>query len=511
MLLMAPLHNRGELRARLEAEGLPVESMLDQSGRLKRQIERIDGLLEIDLGGASLRRVQADFVALLRRRVTALRPVAERYGTALDFEEEVDRLTFAFDRDQIEHVLDALFQRIFEDVAPGDRVRLAVGRCTTPEGERAVVEVFDTGRRIAENYRRLLCEGQHWAQESVADGIGLGLALAYRYVYLHGGEIRVEGEGRFGTRVRVLLPLHQQTDRAPGHVLPAVDGLPAVRMPEEAAAASAAPSGGPAGGPADEPAGEQPRKTTVLVVDDHPATRGYLSFALSKEHRVLEASNGEEALALVREHLPDLVISDVMMPVMNGQELCRAIKSDADLNHIPVFLVTANVVPDVKREGLESGADDYLTKPFDLEEALLRINNMIAMRGQLRRRYSREVVIKPSDITVSSADEAFLERARQLVEEHMEDGAFGVQELASEMGLSPRQLQRRLRDTVGQSPVEFIRSLRLQRAAQLLEQQYGNVSEVAYSVGFTSLSYFAKCFREQYGRSPSEFKSEQAT
>lgn len=252
------------------------------------------------------------------------------------------------------------------------------------------------------------------------------------------------------------------------------------------------------------------KKTTVLIVDDHPGTCAYLSYALRKHHRVIEATNGEEALEIVKDIDPDLVVSDIMMPVMDGNELCRTIKSNTSLNHVPVFLVTASAVPTLKHEGLESGADDYLVKPFDLKEAVIRINNEIKMRSELRRRFSREVVIKPTDIEVTSAEEAFLIKAREIVEEHMEDGNFSVQDLASEFALSSRQLQRRLRETVDQSPVEFIRTLRLHRAAQLLEGNFGNVSEVAYSVGFTSLSYFAKCFREQFGSSPSEFKARQA-
>ncbi len=252
------------------------------------------------------------------------------------------------------------------------------------------------------------------------------------------------------------------------------------------------------------------KKTTVLIVDDHPGTCAYLSYALRKHHRVIEATNGEEALEIVKDIDPDLVVSDIMMPVMDGNELCRSIKSNASLNHVPVFLVTASAVPTLKHEGLESGADDYLVKPFDLKEAVIRINNAIKMRSELRRRFSREVVIKPTDIKVTSAEEAFLIRAREIVEEHIDDGNFSVQDLASEFALSSRQLQRRLRETVDQSPVEFIRTLRLHRAAQLLAGNFGNVSEVAYSVGFTSLSYFAKCFREQFGSSPSEFKARQA-
>lgn len=510
MLITAPLQHRAGLRGALEGEGVDVCNLLEQAGQVRYRIEQLDALLGIELGDARLDASPADFVDVLERRVTALRPLAERHGVALDFETSLDRAWFSFDRQKVEQVLDGLFRRVFEDVSAGDRVRVSATRRTTPEGDRLVVEVLDTGRHIAERHRRLLCEGGHWAGTAgdAPDATGLGLSLAHRFVDLHGGEIRVDGEASFGTRVQVILPLVQT-----GAGEPAGDSLPEAAMdlvPLLKGDAYAPPSLPPAA-EADE-AGEQAdaKKTTVLVVDDHPGTRGYLAFALRRHHNVIEAANGEEALALVREHLPDLVVSDIMMPVMDGQALCRAIKADAALNHIPVFLVTANTVADVKREGLESGADDYLVKPFDLEEAIMRINNIIALRSQFRRRYSREVVIKPSDITVSSADEVFLERARQLVEAHMEDGAFGVQELASELGLSPRQLQRRLRDTVDQSPVEFIRTLRLQRAAQLLERQYGNVSEVAYSVGFTSLSYFAKCFREQFGRSPSEFKSEQA-
>lgn len=510
MLITAPLQNRTGVGGRLEAEGLNVSGLLEQTARLKRRIEQIGELLSVEVGPSRLDAAGVDVVGVLDRCVHALRPAAERHGVSLDFESTTPHLVGRFDRAKLEQVVESLFRRIFEDTTEGDRIRLALTRKTGPDGVVAVLECFDTGRHISETYRRLLAEPHHWAQlgEVVDHETGLRLALAARAVRLHGGKIEVDGDASFGTRIRLTLPVPPAKEDAQPAATPfvsgdAVSGLDLASISLLATGDYEKPML-----PVEER--HDDKDTTVLVVDDHPGTRGYLSFALRKQHRVLEAANGEEALALVREHTPDLVVSDIMMPVMDGQALCRAIKTDNNLNHIPVFLVTANTVADLKREGLESGADDYLIKPFDLDEAIMRINNMIALRRELRRRYSREVVIKPSDITVSSADEAFLERARELIEANIEDGNFGVQELASQLGLSPRQLQRRLRETVDQSPVEFIRSLRLQRAAQLLEQQYGNVSEVAYSVGFTSLSYFAKCFREQFGMSPSEFKSEQA-
>lgn len=511
MMLKSPLQARMQLAGSGDLDDNDLERMLHQANRLQRSVDQVQKVLELELGAADLEYRSEDFLTTMERFVTSLRPLAERQGVSVQFSSNLEELSFAFDQDYIEQAVYSLVERAFGDMASGDTLQfLLTAKDSSSDGSgHIVLEITDNGRPIDEHYLKVLRSQGDWSsfETTLADIQSLGLALAHRFVALHGGDLEVDRLGEHGTCVRMVLPKRTGRDTLSlegksGSSTPSKEELAALMTGDKLTKPEKAM----------ESEGTQPneKETTVLVVDDHPGTRGYLAYALRKHHNVLEAVNGQEALTLIKEKAPDLVISDIMMPVMDGNELCRSIKSDENLNHIPIFLVTANAVPTVKMEGLESGADDYLVKPFDLDEAIMRINNEIKSRSEMRKRYSREVVIKPSDITVTSADEVFLNKARNLVEENIEDADFGVKELASEVGLSPRQLQRRLRETVDQSPVEFIRSLRLQRAAQLLEGRYGNVSEVAYSVSFTSRSYFAKCFREQFGSSPSEYKSESA-
>lgn len=449
-----------------------ADKALAHTDQIQRGIERAIKIIEMDAdvdndddSGAT------ELVDAVSYFVSSLRPRADRLDVQVVFNSDVRRAAVAMAWPRVELLLESVADYALRGLADGGKLVFSLERTDDDEIELAVrsdghFEPVEAGPN------RL---------EDVGDPLTLGLLLGKRTLRRHEGRLDFVqvGDGEMACRI----------------TLPAVDEPPA-EAPETAAGASE--------GPVDA---EGPQ-TTVLVVDDHAGTRAYLRFALRKYHRILEASDGKEALEVVREEMPDLVISDIMMPVMDGNELCRAIKSDETLNHIPVFLVTANSIRTLKTESLESGADDFLVKPFDVKEAVIRINNEIKMRKDLRSRYSREVVIKPSDITVTPEDEAFINRARDVVEENIANADFSIQDLASEVGLSSRQLQRRLRETVDRSPVEFVRTLRLKRAAQLLGGQYGNVSEVAYAVGFTSLSYFAKCFKEEYGTSPSNYKDE---
>jgi transcriptional regulator GlxA family with amidase domain len=194
-----------------------------------------------------------------------------------------------------------------------------------------------------------------------------------------------------------------------------------------------------------------------------------------------------------------------MMPGMDGLQLCRALKDNEDLSAIPVILLTARASEEHRLEGLDQGADAYLTKPFSAEELLLRVENLIAVRRRLRERFSGEVVVGPSAVVVPSADAAWLERVQEVVEAHLDDTGFSVRQLADEIGLSTRQLQRKLKAITSLSPSGFIRMMRLERAAQLLAQQAGTVAEIAYAVGFNDADYFSKQFREAFGQPPSAY------
>ena len=233
---------------------------------------------------------------------------------------------------------------------------------------------------------------------------------------------------------------------------------------------------------------------------------------LDQTYLVLEAKDGKEGLDRAIENIPDLVISDVMMPEMDGYELCKNLKTDERTSHIPLILLTARASIESKLEGLETGADDFITKPFDSQELLIRIKNLIEQRRllteKLMKRARKDGITQwhqLSDTGITSMEHQFLQKAAKVVEEHLSDSEFKVHEFSEEMALSHSQLYRKLQVLINQSPNEFIRTTRLHKAAQLLAKHSANVSEIAYEVGFNNPSYFAECFKKQFGVLPSEY------
>ena len=244
----------------------------------------------------------------------------------------------------------------------------------------------------------------------------------------------------------------------------------------------------------------------VLVVEDSADVRAYIRGHLLAEYHVLEAANGVEGLERAREEIPDLVISDVMMPRMDGYRLCRALKEDEKTSHVPVILLTAKAGTEDRIEGLETGADDYLIKPFEPKELVPRVRNLIETRRKLRE--LMKVPLRPSDIVVTSMDDAFLKKAIEAVEQHMGEEGFRVEDLGAHLAMSRVQLHRKITALTNHPPGEFIRYLRLHRAMELLKSDAGTVSEIAYSVGFGDPSHFTRRFRELFGVLPSEVRGQ---
>ena len=244
----------------------------------------------------------------------------------------------------------------------------------------------------------------------------------------------------------------------------------------------------------------------LLIVEDNPDMGWYIHSLLSPFYFVSLAKNGVEGFKQANEWMPDLIISDVMMPGMNGIEMCQKLKSDEKTSHIPIILLTAKAGQEHVNEGLQIGADEYLTKPFNQDELLLRVKNMVAYRQKLRQMFHKKVEVNPSEITVNSADEQFLSRAIQIVEENMSDSDFKAADLVEAIGMSRSLLYKKLKVITDLSTSEFIRAIRLKRAAKLMEQSSGNLSDICYEVGFSSLSYFSRSFSKQFGIPPKEYQ-----
>ena len=239
-------------------------------------------------------------------------------------------------------------------------------------------------------------------------------------------------------------------------------------------------------------------------MDDNADVRKYIGNILGAEYHILEAEDGEKGIEISCKKFPDLIISDVMMPGMDGIELCRRIKMDQVISHLPVILITARAGAEDKLEGLGTGADDYITKPFDAAELRLRITNILQQRKRLRKRFCQDLYVKPKEITVTSHDERFISDLITFIDKHISDPDLDVSKICRESGLSHTHLNRKLMALVDLSVVEFIRLMRLRRAKDLLEKKFGNISEVAFEVGFNSVAYFSHCYRRQFGLNPSE-------
>ncbi|MBN2007762.1 response regulator [candidate division KSB1 bacterium] len=355
-----------------------------------------------------------------------------------------------------------------------------------------VEKIFDRFYQVADS--RL---GTH-------ESTGIGLALTKELVELHGGTIHVETEYEHGTAFVVRLPLGKDHLNASqiSEILPEKhppqtdDNLAYNKHTRTLKIVNSLNEQKPAA---------QENVPIILIVDDNDDVLKYLSDNLSQDYRIVTAKDGLEGISKAINQVPDLIISDVVMPKMDGFALCSKIKSDELTNHIPIILLSVRASDEHKIEGLETGADDYMTKPFDIRELQVRIRNLIDQRRQLKKKFNRKGGLKPTEITTSSMDERFLNKALSIIEANMSDPEFGVEEFAREMSLSRVQLYRKIRVITGQTATEFIRSVRLNRAAQLLRQKHDNISQVAYDVGFHSPSYFSKSFFKQFGVYPSDY------
>jgi DNA-binding response OmpR family regulator len=250
----------------------------------------------------------------------------------------------------------------------------------------------------------------------------------------------------------------------------------------------------------------------LLIVEDNPDLRLYLRGILGSEFRILEAGSGRQGLERAIEHVPDLVLTDVMMPEMDGYELTRRLKTDERTSHIPIIQLTVRAGMESKIEGLETGADDFITKPFDPQELIVRTGNLIGQRKMLQEKFSKKVqklgfehFVKTDESEIQSLDQRFLQRVTEYVLQHLSEPELTVENLGAETFLSSRQLHRKMLALNGYTPGKFIRTIRLYRAAEMLKNKTANVSEIAYDAGFNNLSWFARCFKEEFGVLPSAY------
>jgi signal transduction histidine kinase/ligand-binding sensor domain-containing protein/DNA-binding response OmpR family regulator len=458
--------------------------------RLQRLINQLLDLSRLEARKMELRPTTLDLLRLVNRCFQSFESQAKIKAIQFHLESSEPQVLARIDPDKMENIIYNLLSNALKFTPIGGKV--AVQLATVQNPAAVEIRVRDTGIGIPGEQLEQIFNRFYQVDDSFVrthEGSGIGLSLAKELVELHGGSISVNSEPGVGSVFIVRLPVGKidLTEMKP-------------EVTPEIASEAAEPILGFA-----EPNAVPGGKPLVLIVEDNTDLRRFICEILRPNYLLLEAADGVEGLARAQAKVPDLIVSDVMMPRMDGFQLCEKLKTDEITSHIPVILLTARANRESKLAGLETGADDYLIKPFDAEELRVRIKNLITQRRQLRARFSQKLLIEPHEMAVTSADERFLQRALNLIEEKMADPDFNVEEFSRRIGLSRSQLHRKLDALTGQSATEFIRLIRLKRAASLIKQGYGNISEIAFEVGFNHLSYFTQCFRKEFGVNPKDY------
>lgn len=475
------------------------------SNRLLQLINQLLDLSKLDAKSYRINTSREDIIPFVKQIVHSFSSMANRRNIELDYqvdsmltdELEEGKIRFYFDEDMVEKIVSNLLSNAFKFTGDGGRVVVNLKISERKDGFLEL-SVKDSGIGIAPEKLPHIFDRFYQADDSDErryEGSGVGLALLKELVDLLQGEVRVESVPGKGATFFCYFPFDKKM--VSGNTMNSSQGFekPVIKMPEEEVTAS-------------EPGFVQSDKDHVLVVEDHADVRKYIKGKLEEHYSVAEACNGSQGLEIARNMMPDLVISDVMMPGMDGFELCKKLKTDKLTSHIPVVLLTARAEDNDRISGLETGADAYIVKPFNSRELNIVVKNQIELRKKLRSKFSDKLVVKPAEITVTSIDREFMKRLMDSVETHIGDAGFSVVQLSGGMNMSVSQLSRKLKALIDQSPQKFIRSVRMQRALELLKGDAGNVSEISWEVGFEDPSYFSRVFKSHFGYMPSDVKKD---
>ena len=397
-----------------------------------------------------------------------------------------------FDRDKMEMIINNLVSNAFKFNKTAGSVRITIEE----NANQVIVKVADSGKGIPSSAIDHVFERFYQVDNSENIGsTGIGLALVKYLAELHKGSIEVESELGKGTEFS--LKLKKGKDHLKPEQLFANEAENLAFIREESPLNRFLPLRNKRKIDAD---------TCVLIVEDNPDVNQYLVTLLESHYRVEIAFNGKEGFDKAVELIPDLIISDVMMPEMDGFELCKKVKANILTATVPVILLTAKSADQYKLMGIQTGADDYISKPFDPHYLIEKVQKLLLSQAKLKKQYSRSIRLDPSDIEIEASDEVFLKKCISIIEKNLQNESFTAETLSATLNLSGSSLYRKLKSLSGLSSAEFIRSIRIKRAAQLLQDKNKTVSEVAYEVGFNDMKNFRKVFQKQYNCSPTEFR-----
>lgn len=515
-----------ELRTPLTLIADPVEMLLEDTGikgksrellkmvqrnalALQQLVSNILDFRKIQNGKMELKLYRFDIVKTLTMWVGDFQLTAERKQIRLhlDVNDLKGSHEMIADQEKISRIVFNLLSNALKYTPAGGEIFVSL----KDEGANLRLDVRDTGKGISQDEADKIFE-RFFQAKGAASGTGIGLALVKSFVELHHGEARVESEPGKGSDFIVVIPREQEGDSQVIHNdVDIVDNSANASASEgknvvDESVLQYIDDGNRSRGKVQQLVSENTNHPTVLVIDDNTDIRQYERTLLQDEYVVLEAADGKEGLAVALKEVPDLVICDVMMPVMDGLELTERLKTNTATSHIPVIMLTAKNLEEHRAEGYEHGADSYITKPFHSKVLLARIENLLRQRQLLKNLYqgSKEAEKEISEAHLEDRDKQFLKQLQAIIQKNLSDSEFGVEDMGQQIGLSRVQLYRKVKAMTGSSVVDLLRKARLAKARRLLETRSMSVSEVAYEVGFSAPSYFTKCFKEEYGMLPGD-------
>lgn len=499
MLILGPLEKI--VPKVIDEDGKKQVSLIKGNARrLLTLINQLLDLAKLEAGRLKLNTTLGNISQFIKGLALEFEAIAEQRDISLKLIIEKDMIEAYFDKEKLEKIITNLMSNAFKFTPAGGRITVKVS-----ESPSNYVEIIirDSGIGIPKSEltkifdRFYQVDGSHTREH---EGTGIGLALTKELVELHNGQIFVDSVEGHWTEVKITLPLgrdHLRDDEiitAEDFKTHKIDGIDEYVKTD---------------GETEDLLSEQLiDKTIVLIVEDNADVREFIKDALKDTFYIEEASNGEQGLRKAEKLIPDLIVSDIMMPKMDGYEMMRQLKLNDKTSHIPIILLTAKSDKDSKLQGLGLGADDYLIKPFDSEELLARIKNLIETRRFLQEKFGSGTTIlqKPEKEKLSCLDEQFLNRVMMVIDEHLAEENFSIEEFGKDVGMSRSQIHRKLKALTGKSTSVYLRTVRLAKAKEMIEQKKGTISEISYWVGFASPAYFSRCFKDEFGYTPSEVK-----
>jgi signal transduction histidine kinase/ligand-binding sensor domain-containing protein/DNA-binding response OmpR family regulator len=485
---------------------------------LLRLIDQLLDFRKMDKGRMDLSVYNNDIVKFIKELGEPFQFLSVKKKVDFSVKSSKETITTWFDSNAVEKILNNLLSNAFKFTPEEGEVKIFIfdgedfedeGRIKTEKLNKSdyiIVKVKDSGpgipaHRINHVFERFYVETDKLKLNT--KGTGIGLSYTKNLVELHKGVIDVKSDTEDGTTFYVWLPKNKE-------IYKNLEDVHLNEITETDAYISQTEAESHALGVIDDIVDKNISRSrsklpVLLIVDDNKDIRSFVKQVLGEEYYIYEAENGAEGFETANKVIPNIIITDIMMPIMDGVELCKKLKEAQETSHIPVVMLTAKRTQEWEIEGLKTGADGYIRKPFDVELLDLKLKNILNDRKKLRKRFNREITLQPKDITVTSTDEKFLNKAIEIVEDHMTDSEFSVELLVKEMSLSRSNLYLKLKELTGLSSSEFIRNIRLKRAMQLMQKSDYSVKEIMYMTGFSTGSYFSKCFKKQFGVIPSKY------